>query len=240
MSRELLAACFAFETLLAGVHGRVNLEVDSREESLAAHFAQIRLLARMDALMRVKVTLADEHLVAHRARKLTIVRAGVYLLMALAETLGYEATATDLTDEWLQAEMTVFMVQQRLFRLEMLAARLARIRFHVRMNSLVYNEIALGLKSLAARGTTVIELAGMRGRVLREADFAAERFPAHGALKWFLACVLAHVLLQLIIRPILLATLRALFHGPLASHCRLFLLFVRIVVALLRQHRRYV
>jgi len=172
----------------------------------------------MDALMRIEIALADEHLVAYRARKLAIVCAGVYFLVALAEALGDETTAASLANERFHAEMAVFVIQQRLFRLEILTASLARIRFQIRVHSLVHNKIALALKSLATRGATVIKLTCMHSRMLRKTDFTAKCFSAHSALKRFFACMLAHVLLQLVIRSILLAAFCALFHGPFASH----------------------
>lgn len=92
------------------MHGRVNLEINPRQESLSTYLAQIRLLACVNAQMRIEITLADKHLVAHRARVLAIVRARVYLLMTLAEALGDETAATDLAHVRFYAEMTVFVV----------------------------------------------------------------------------------------------------------------------------------
>jgi len=59
----------------------------------------------------------------------------------------------------------------------------------------MYNEIALALESFAACGAVVVKLACVCGRVLREADLAAKRLLARRTLKWFLACVLAHMFL---------------------------------------------
>jgi len=172
----------------------------------------------MDALMRIEITLADEHLVAYRAWKLAIVCARVYLLMALAESFGDETAAASFANERLHAEMAIFVIQQRLLRLEILTTSLARIWFQIRVHSLVYDKIALALKSLATCGATVIKLTCMHSRMLRKTDFTAKCFSAHSALKRFFACMLAHVFLQLVVRPILLAAFRAFFHGPLASH----------------------
>jgi len=186
--------------------------------------------------VRVQVTLADEHLVAHRAWVLAIVGAGVYLLMALAETLGDETAATDLAHVWLHTEVTILVIQQRLLCLEILTTLGARVWLQIRVHSLVYNEIALALESLAARRAVVVELTRVRGRVLRETDLAAKRLVACRTLKRFLARVLAHVLLQFVIRLVLLAAFRTHFRSPLPSHRRLFLLPFLIVIALLRHY----
>lgn len=220
------------------MHGRVNPEVDSRQKALAAHLAQIRLFARVDAQVRIEITLADEHLLAHHARILAIVRAGVYLLMALAKTFGDETATADLADVRLHAEVTILVVQQRLLRLEVLSARCARIRLHVRVHSLVYDEIALTLESLAASRAIVIELTGVGGRVLRETDLAAKRLLARRALKRLLARVLAHVFLQFVIRSILLAARHAHLRTPLLPHHRFLLLRLTAVVAALLLRRR--
>lgn len=59
----------------------------------------------------------------------------------------------------------------------------------------MYDQIALTLESLTTRGAVIIELTRVCGRVLREADLAAERFLARHALKRFFAGVLTHVFL---------------------------------------------
>jgi len=78
----------------------------------------------------------------------------------------------------------------------------------------MYDEIAFALESFAAGGTIEIEFTRVRGRVLCEADLAAKCLFACRTLKRLLACMLAHVLLQFVIRSILFTAFVARLRSP--------------------------